>query len=178
MGCKNMTRAIINEGLETVENGAFENSGLQMITFPSTLKQIKRYACGSCNKLGIVTFRKKSSSTKAEDDSLKNDFPGEICVPESLVVGDDVFNGCPRILVVWIEGKREASICHSVNNNTPIFKSQTMVRDKPLRDLRRQENISIPDDVQTIKSNWFHNCKAQSVTVPASVVEIEKEAFR
>lgn len=53
-----------------------------------------------------------------------------------------------------------------------------MVRDKPLRDLRRQETVSIPDGVQTIKSNWFQNCKAQSVTVPASVTEIEKEAFR
>lgn len=92
-----MTQAIINEGLETVENGVFENSGLLMIIFPSTLKQIKRYACGSCNNLGIVRFRKKSPSAKAKDDSLNNDFLGEICIPESLIVGDDVFNGCPLI---------------------------------------------------------------------------------
>ena len=53
----------------------------------------------------------------------------------------------------------------------------TMVGGTYLKKLRRLRDVTIQDGVQKIGEQWFMNSAVESVTVPASVREIGKEAF-
>ena len=54
----------------------------------------------------------------------------------------------------------------------------TLVGGILLCELRQLKNIVIPDGVEIIEERWFLNSQIETVTIPASVKKIEKEAFR
>ena len=65
-----------------------------------------------------------------------------------------------------------------VGDLVAVLPTGVVVGGLPLRDLRKQKNVVIPDGAQKIGERWFENSEAESVTIPASVKEIAPDAFR
>lgn len=50
-GCKSLKRAVLNEGLGKLDINAFEESGVEEVVLPSTLKTLKSYTFHNCYNL-------------------------------------------------------------------------------------------------------------------------------
>ena len=57
-GCESLKRVVLNEGLETLcdysSSGVFENSGIEEITLPGTLKKIDYGTFSGCYSLRTI----------------------------------------------------------------------------------------------------------------------------
>lgn len=105
-------------------------------------------------------------------------FCKEIHIPPTLKkIGYEVFEGCPNIGIVWVEGDYPISkedLCSLMS----VFQRHTVVGDRFLWDLRRLSRVSIPDGIQRIESRWFWNSDVEEVNVLASVQTIGAGAFQ
>ena len=72
LGCENLSQIIIPSSVEVIYNNAFYCSGLTSIEIPCCLNEIKDFAFFSCGDLSSITFLGKE-----------------------LIIGDEVFDGCP-----------------------------------------------------------------------------------
>ena len=93
-------------------------------------------------------------------------------------IGSNAFHKCPRLTVVWVEGDCTACVEKRVEDSVVALSTQITVGDMLLRDLRGQTNIRIPEGVRKIEDRWFMNSAVETIVIPASVLEIGKEAFR
>ena len=88
-----------------------------------------------------------------------------------------MFDNCPDLKIVWVEEGLTLDVKRYVADDVVVLPAKMVVGDQLLRDLRGQKDVAIPDGVERIGERWFVNSKVESVTVPASVTAIEKEAF-
>ena len=61
-----------------------------------------------------------------------------------------------------------------------VLKIQTEqgIIDLPIKELRQQEIVRLPDGLTKVGSLWFSGARMESVEIPASVRVIEANAFR
>ena len=64
-----------------------------------------------------------------------------------------------------------------MDDDAAVLSVKTTVGKQSLRDLRKQKDVAISEGVSNIEEQWFKNSEIESVTIPASVTEIGKEAF-
>ena len=60
-------------------------------------------------------------------------------------VGDGAFDNCDHLRVVWVEEGCALDVRKYVGQDVAIFPARTMVGDILLRDLRKQEDVVIPE---------------------------------
>ena len=103
-----------------------------------------------------------------------------VTIPKSVrKIGFDAFYQCDHLERIYVEDRCEAGFCSTgVTDPTKIFpQPETMVGSMRVWDLRERKDVVIPGGVERIGNHWFWGSGVESVTIPASVREIEIEAF-
>ena len=174
-----------NVAVTSIGECAFLNCSALSIEMPDTITEIKRYAFDGCNKLKKIEIGKNVARvgqaaffccTSAE----------EVFFPHSLKsVGLDAFETCYGLKKVKYAGTM-ASWCGISFHKTEIegdwiwklrvsnplsYANVLYIEGKPVTD------FVVPDDVTCIKKGVFDGIKLNSLTLPASLQEIEEDAF-
>ena len=172
--CLYLRRVALNEGLEVLgaENdvGVFQNTYVEEVLLPSTLKRIWDKAFLGCHMLrsirlpeGLQTIGRDCFSPGAVE---------KITLPGTLrEIEDPHFCRCFR----RVYAREGCAVYQTMNvvrlppRNTPVGGTQLGLL--TVRDVR------IPSGVEKIGSRWFYETAVETVAIPESVTEIGEEAF-
>lgn len=200
----NLTSITFNEGLETIEGSAFQRSGLQSVTLPSTLKHIGGYAFENCNSLTEVTIPEGvehiGEFAFANCTSLE-----KAVLPESLkFLGGMAFDGCsalkniniptgftevPGWFVSGCSSLKEISIPQGVTKihalsffgtgltSVVIPEGVDSIFTWAFRECSALKEVSLPNTLKYVGVNVFSHGALESVTIPSSVEKIDSFAF-
>ena len=148
---------IIGEGVTTIGNGAFEESGnLTSISLPTSLTNIGAEAFFGCTKLGNFTI--PQNVTSIGDFAFGHcDYLTEITVP---MVSVGMFKGCERLEKVHISN------------------GVTLIGDAAFLECQLLQEINLPAGITSIGNSAFENCiSLEEIVLPATVTEIGTYAF-
>lgn len=182
-GNEEITKVIIQEGIEDIGNQAFENCiNLTSITIPEGVKRIGDYAFRECESLT------------------------EIILPKSLEhIGYQAFAGCKNLSKIIMPKNANINVQYDSFEETPwletrkedlIIEGDTLISGKyAFGDVEIPENIkniaigafignhnitsvTIPEGVTTLRNGTFLNCtELADITIPKSLVNIEYNVF-
>lgn len=165
---------ILPEGIITIADGAFSNSGIREISIPSTLKTVYYSAFSSTGitKVHIasveswcnISFSDKEGNPahNGADLYLNGELVTEIVISDiAKGVGQYQFYGCRSIEKVTID------------------KAITRIGTFAFAECYRLKEIILPDTLTTIHSSAFENCYSlDNVTVPSSVSALTDSIFK
>ena len=171
-GCTNLETVTLNEGLKTIEGGAFMSSGIKEIVIPNSVTslQTRQYhpynadvfdgAFESCSKLTSVTIGNKVTAIEKE-----------------------AFMGCTSLSSVVI-GKRVESIaasafagCTSLGSiNIP--ESVQTIGINCFKGCESLENVTFNEGLKTIEGGAFMGCPVTEIVIPNSVTTISTHYYR
>lgn len=157
MGCKDLRRVVLDK--------------------ESKLKYIGRHAL-SCQSLKNITL--PEGLKEIWDEAFAQSGLEEITLPATLkLVRFCVFAESASLKTIYVEdGCNESLFYAKVPNSTRVGPPPDIViGDTKVWDLREQKIIIIPDGAERIGNHWFWGCAAESVVIPASVREIDTDAF-
>lgn len=175
-GCKHLKRVVLNEGLEAL-NGLLKGSVVEVVELPSTLRKLQRREFQNC--VSLKSVRLPMGLEEIEDRCFWGSGIEEVTFSSTVEkIGKLAFEACPYLSAIWLEDDCLVDVKNSVSDLVAVLRTDTMVGNELLREFRKQKDVVIPDGVETIGERWFMNSKIQSVTIPASVQRIEREAFR
>ncbi len=125
LGCKYMTKAIIHEGVEEIDDFAFEGCALEDVVLPSTLKRLGACAFHGC--------------------PIKDNL---LIVPDGCIVGNTGFK------IVYAKKEDYANQLHIIKNRNTIIDRMIHVykmRKNDTNEEQYQENI---DCLEMFKNNF------------------------
>lgn len=173
----------IEDDIGMIGNHAFENSALEDIRIPDSVKTIGSYAFWKCSKLESITLPSGVQSIGfaafREATGLKN-----IQIPDSVTsIGNNVFEGCTGLETISLPdsilniGSYTFYGCSNLKNvNLP--KNIEEIGDNVFLECSSLEQITIPAGVEYIGKKTFSDCSSlQSVILPDSVKTIGEETF-
>ena len=177
--------------LESIGAEAFTGTKLEQFTAPQKLKTIGNNAFSNCKDLRLVVLNEGLTVLDTKDDSY--DYYGQNYASSSIFCGSglkevvwpstlksidrDTFSECYSLKAVWVEDGCPENIRSAVGDHVGILRKSTKVGDQLLWDLRKLNELVIPDGTKLIGKHWFCGCGVNSVTIPPSVKEIEERAF-
>lgn len=145
--------------LKVIEDNAFEGCvELVKLDMPNSLETIKGWAFAHCG-FSVVDI----------SDGVKE-------------IGENAFNSCSTLNSVKI-GKSVTTIERSAFSDCPALTSVTLgenlkyIKTSAFENCKVLSNIILPSSLQVIDSRAFYNTALVSVSVPSSVVNIDKYAF-
>ena len=153
--------------LERIGEYCFYGSGLEEFLAPPELNEIERGAFMNCWSLNRVVLNEGLSRLGIKDEDRDDDFDlfwcgvfmdsvlKEITFPSTVLeIGKHAFAKCDFLRVVWMINEDDGhKIRDYVDHNVEI--RPVMVGDTPLSDLRKQEDVTIPNGIKTIEGWWF-----------------------
>ncbi|MDR0633335.1 MAG: leucine-rich repeat domain-containing protein, partial [Holosporales bacterium] len=135
---------------------------LNSINIPSSVQTIGSHAFRGCRSLSAVTFERQSSLQEICASAFEGTNIISILIPPSVIKIDmGAFYNCFLLNNITFEGRGITQI-----------EPRTFAYCGSLRELR------IPDNVWRIGDCAFEGSGLTSITIPPSVTEISKEAFR
>lgn len=193
---------VIPEGVQTIQDWAFRESGLQSITLPSSLTTIEKYAFVRCVSLQEVTIpagvTKIENSVFSDCASLKKvTFLGDVAsigysafsrsglesidLPESLTnLGEFTFFGSNLKEIVLPTGvtKVPSSVFGSCKNlqSVTLLGEVTEIDSYAFSGAALQ-SIHLPDSVVSIGEQAFQGTNLTEVRIPRDCTEIKTRAF-
>ena len=82
----------------------------------------------------------------------------EIILPETLeTIEETAFDNCQNLSVIWIDENSLLDTDSIIKDHMVQLYRDTLVGDIPLRELRQQMDVVIPEGVETIEERWFMN---------------------
>ena len=177
---------ILNEGLERLgrcsnsvlvpSEGVFSGTRIRHVVLPSTLRVLGDYAFQNCKRLGSVAFRQEAATTE-EDRRLEIGYR-DMVLPATLEeIGSHLFGGCPGFDTIWVHGRSAIGDLRRLDDSAAILPAGTTVGGMPLVGLRRLKEVVVPEGVEDVGEQWFKNTGLESVSLPASVRVVAREAF-
>ena len=88
-----------------------------------------------------------------------------------------VFNGCKNLKQICVKEGYTIDAREYVKNSVKIVPARMTAGKQSLRDLKRQKDVVIPEGIEKIENGWLWGMEVESVTIPASVKEIQARAF-
>ena len=137
---------------------------------------IEKYAFYQCGKLKKVSFQEGSKLEEIGDSGFARTNLEEITLPRTLKeIGWDAFNNCKHLKTIYVEDGCMASLYVT---DAPNFAKVgpppgTMAGSVNVWDLRNCREVTIPESIKRIGNFWFWGTGIESVTIPASVREID-----
>jgi hypothetical protein len=153
--CSNLRKIEFYNGVESICESAFENSGLLTVTFPRSLQRVEARAFSGCNNLDRITYGGglKYIGELAFQDCVDFD---KISIPGSVTeIATRAFSGC--------DNADEITIDAGVTTlGAGVFNGCS--------DLKR---LSIPATIQSIGNSAFRDCdNIERVTIGAGVPQL------
>ena len=157
--CVNLKDIRLPDTVEIIGNSAFQETGIEKIYFPKSLK-----------KLGDSVYQECSALTRVE-------IPGGI-----EQIGANLFYGCKGILSATLpEGMYEIpkTMFHycTALMTVNIPESVRIIRTSAFADCKSVTSFVLPDLLLYIESSAFSNCAFESISVPDSTYEIGEFTF-
>ena len=176
-------KIVIEEGVTSIGESAFENCSLTSITIPKSVTSIGDDAFYNCSSLTSITIPKNVTSignSVFENCSSLTD----ITIPDSVTsIGNWAFLNCSSLTSITIPnsvtsiGSYAFYNCRSLTSIT-IPDSVTSIGDGAFSECSSLTSITIPDSVTSIRSSAFRNCSnLTSITIPDSVTSIGNYTF-
>lgn len=180
--CMALTSVRLPEGLDTIGNNAFSNSGLTSITTPESLRSIGYGAFSMCEALAAVTLNDGLTGLGAaafrQCEALK-----QVNIPLSLSTIESetfAYSGLETVAIpghvelvdsgayTYCEALREVTIADGVK----ALKGYVFSNCGQLREL------TLPASLSTIGHDTFHDCTAlTAVSLPAGLRRIDDDLF-
>ena len=151
---------IIEEGVTTIGDYAFDYTHLTHITIPSSITSIGNSAFSGCESLSGIT------------------------IPSSVtIIGSYAFSGCDSLTTVTIPdsvtsmGDAVFSSCENLSD-VKLSKEITTIGDNMFFYCQKLSAIIVPDKVTSIGENAFYYCiSLNRIAIPGSVTSIASDAF-
>ena len=170
---------ILTDGLETIESGAFWNSGhLKSITFPETLEVIEGVAFKACH--GLTSVRLPESLLELGMGAFEScENLSEIYIPKSIKkIGTLAFYGTNIENLGYSIKLNKLKDEKSVDVEFTIKDGFAFDNDELLYETVKKENQKIPDGVSKIgNSAFYYSEQLKSIFIPKSVKEIDIKGF-
>jgi hypothetical protein len=165
------TSYTISNSVTSIGDTAFEYCKLTVITIPTSVTNIGNYSFESCSSLTGVIIPGSVTSVGDEAFAQCNGLTG-ILLPVSVTnLGQVPFAGCLNMTTINVAAGNPAfSSVRSVLYNY----AKTLLVEYPAG---VQGSFTVPDGVGDIGSQAFAQCPITSVTLPASVTNIEFSGF-
>ena len=145
-------------------------AGCKNTLLPDDITSIGSYAFYDCTGLASITI---PDSVKSIGDYAFCTCTGltSIAIPDNVTnIGDYVFRGCTGLAMISVSNKNQKY--DSRNNCNAIIETENNIL------MVGCKNTLIPDNITSIDSYAFYNCKGLiSVTIPDSVTSIGSFAF-
>lgn len=158
-GYRGLITVSLGNCLKVIEDNAFEGCvELVKLDMPNSLETIKGWVFARCG-FSVVDI----------SDGVKE-------------IGENAFNSCSTLNSVKI-GKSVTTIERSAFSECPALTSVTLgenlkyIKTSAFENCKILSNIILPSSLQVIDSRAFCNTALVSVSVPSSVVNIDKDAF-
>ncbi len=157
-------RKVTLDGIEKIQDNAFQGTGLTEVVFPSSLESIGTGAFQDCEELRSISFPKERSLLNTIGSSAFNNCAlEELKLPKTLIsMGESAFCNNKNIRKVNFSG----------NENLKTIPSKAFEKSQSL------EEIIFPTNLQTISDHAFHESGLQKVTIPETVTSIGNYAFQ
>lgn len=157
-GCLGITKIKLNEGLEKIEQHAFNACGIEEINFPSTLKSIGNASFGSCN---FATLDLPNTVVEWGKNAFeKNQLLKKISLPNNMTE-------IPLGFLINAIELEKITIPNSVKT----------IGESAFQYCNKLKEIKLSDNLQVIKDDAFQGCMVTSLTLPENLKEIKKGAF-
>ena len=157
----NFSSVVVEEGVTSIAENAFQDQLIAQISLPSTLKKIDSSAFAECVDLESITLPDGLTSIGAsafrDCEKLTS-----IEIPDSVVSIDGAaFWGCEKL------------------SSIKLSKNLKCIEGSLFEDCRSLTSVEIPDGVTSIEGSAFEGCQAlTTVKIPKTVTSIGFEAFR
>ena len=103
VGCKSLNQVLISEAVTTIGHGAFFDSGIKTITFPSNLTTIESEAFSNCKSLKSVVFNEKIKTI--EESAFQSCGIKDLIIPsENVEIQKFAFCMCDSMTSATING--------------------------------------------------------------------------
>lgn len=158
---QNISSVVVEEGVTSIAENAFQGKIISQISLPSTLKKIGSSAFAECADLESITLPDGLTSIGAsafrDCEKLTS-----IEIPDSVVSIDRAaFWGCEKL------------------SSIKLSKNLKCIEGSLLEDCKSLTSVEIPDGVTSIEGSVFEGCQAlTTVKIPKTVTSIGFEAFR
>ena len=138
-----ITEVVIGNSVTTIDDGAFQYSGLSAITIPSSVTSIGKSVFFYCSSLTSIVM--PNSVTYIEDGTFSYSGLQSIIISKTVTyIGWDSFSNCSSLTSFTFENDSQLT---EFGNNA--FENATAL-----------PSITIPNSVITINVNVFKNCTA------------------
>lgn len=159
----------LENGRTRIDNGFFEYSGITAVTIPDSVTEIGSYAFYSTVNLDTVSFADNPGLQKIGWKAFCKSGVSSFLMPDSVNFVDvGAFADCSQLATVRMSA---SMTCNSYQTergyDTGVFAGCTALT-----------NIIFPNGLEKIGRCWFFDAAITSITIPASVTEIESDAFR
>lgn len=180
-----ITSVDIGLGVETISQYAFSNSDLTSVKLEGNIKTIEEGAFMACDEMKVVTFGSKliTIGNQSFYDCIKI---SEIIIPDNVkTIGSYSFsgtNGATRVVmgsgIEEIPDYAFASSTASVKDPTVIIGSNVKTIGIEALYGLKVSSITIPASVRTICRNAFDSCsKLTSIVIPNTVETLDVACF-
>ena len=180
---QNISSVVVEKGVTSIAENAFQDQLISQISLPSTLKTIGSSAFNGCVDLASITLPDGLTSIGAAafNDCKKLT---SIEIPDSVVAIDRVaFEGCEKLSSIKLSKNLkciEASLFEGCQALTTLKLPEGLesIGFCAFRDCVNLVNIEIPEGVASIASYAFEGCeKLESIVLPQTVKTISNRAF-
>jgi len=200
------TRYEVPDGTEIIGESAFQYcKKLESVILPATLQKIEAWAFGGCEALRSISIPKGIKEISERTFSSCRNLES-VEIPDSvLTIGEEAFYFCDKLKSVEIPdsvltiGEKAFLFCNKLKS-VEIPDSVTEIKEYAFGNCEQLEFVSLPgslagipshafadcsnlrkvviaEGVVVIEDSAFRNSRLRSVTIPASVKEIEFSAF-
>ena len=180
--CYTLTSINIPSGITEIGAGAFSYCAkLSSITLPEGITEISEYLFAGCRSL--TSFSVPSTVTSIKKQAFYDTGLETFTIPATVTeIEEEVFVVCKSLMSVNIPTGiteipyRLFSGCSSLNN-VVIPSTVTTIGGSAFYQCSSLTNITLGDNVKLIESQAFYICPLKSIVLPASLEEIEAQAF-
>ena len=180
--CYSLTSINIPSGITEIGAGAFSYCDkLSSITLPEGITEISEYLFAGCRSL--TSFSVPSTVTSIKKQAFYDTGLETFTIPATVTeIEEEVFVVCKSLMSVNIPtGITEIPYrlfygCSSLNN-VVIPSTVTTIGESAFYQCSSLTNITLGDNVKLIESQAFYICPLKSIVLPASLEEIEAQAF-